>query len=109
MPDIGKQKEKTSSLLGPGISRETKGLDLSQIQENLSNILTKEPDTNLILLRRAFREKGIEWDQFKDILNTLEREGHPFNPDQINMLDKLDTPPLDNLGKILHGLRFKGI
>jgi hypothetical protein len=72
----------------------------------LKNILTKNPQENLILLRKKFEDNNVNWDQFKDMLNMLQKEGIGIDQPQFNTI--LEEPPLDNLGKIAYQTGFRG-
>jgi hypothetical protein len=79
------------------------------IKSNLQQIFQEDPSENLILLRKQFEDKGIDWQAFKDNLNELILSGQvKLNDDQFDRLDVLDNPPLNNLDKILHGLKLIG-
>lgn len=87
--------------------------DPEQIQsfkQNLQDVLTKDPSTNLILLRRKYEdEKGVDWRMFKDSLNDLIDQGvFTPNDDQFNMLNKLDQPALNNLDQLLYNVGLIG-
>ena len=73
-----------------------------KIENNLHQVLSSDPSTNLILLRKAYENKGVDWEGFKDALNNLILKGSvKLNADQLNFLDKLEEPPLNKLDKIL--------
>ena len=79
------------------------------IRGSLSNVLTSDPSTNLVLLRKAYEDKGVDWESFKDNLNDLIFNGEVnLNDDQFSQLDVLDSPPLNNLDKILFNLKLVG-
>lgn len=82
---------------------------LEAVKNNMLEVFKNDPGTNLILLRKAYEDKGINWDVFKDTINDLIQSGEiELTPDQFNMLDHLEKPPLDKLDKILHGLQLIG-
>ncbi len=80
--------------------------------ENMSKIWGEgeNPKINLLQLRKEYEDKGYDWRIFKDAMNELVNNGHiQLNDDQQNTLNSyLDNPPLDNIGKILHGLGLRG-
>lgn len=83
--------------------------NMEVIKNNLKEVLTSDPSTNLVLLRKAYEDRGIDWNEFKDSLNDLILNGDiKLNSDQLNFLDVLEQPPLNNLDKILHGLKLIG-
>jgi hypothetical protein len=80
-----------------------------KIQQNVNDVLKNEPSVNLILLRKAFEDKGIEWDAFKEAIDNAYLSGDvKMTPDQENQMETLDSPPLNRLEKILHGFRLIG-
>lgn len=77
------------------------------IKNNVKEVLTKDPAANLILLREAYGDKDVEWDEYKNIIDYLVINGEiKLNEDQFNMLDTLDQPPLSGLEKFLKNLRL---
>jgi hypothetical protein len=79
-----------------------------QIKNNIKETLTSDPSSNLILLRKAYDQKGVQWDEFKDQLNSLILSGEiKLNEDQFKMLNILEQPRLDNLDKILKELHLR--
>lgn len=78
-------------------------------KENLNTALQNDPTANLVLLRKAYEDKGVDWRTFKDYLNESIEEGlFKPNGDQFNQLNNLDQPPLDNLDKIMHNIGIIG-
>lgn len=83
--------------------------DKQKISNSMRDILTSDPSTNLILLRKAYEDKGVDWQEFKDTLNDKIISGEiKLNDDQFNHLDLLDYPPLDRLDTLLYGLGLIG-
>jgi hypothetical protein len=83
--------------------------DVNIFQDNLRNVFKADPKTNLLLLRKAYEEKGIDWQTFKNGLNDLIESGEVnLDEDQDEFLDLLETPPLSRLGELLHGLGLQG-
>ena len=82
---------------------------LEDFQNNLSQLVQADPSTNLILLRKSYEDKGIDWTQFKDGLDQLVINGQlKLSPDQKNQFRTLETPPLDRLEWLLHKLNLRG-
>jgi hypothetical protein len=81
---------------------------LQNIKEGLTDLKKADPNFSLVLARKVFEDKGYDWRMFKDALNELEREGFTLEDDQNNQKTYLDTPPLNDLQKILHGLNLIG-
>ena len=64
---------------------------------------------SVVLARKIFEDKKYDSRIFKDALNELEQdEGFKLEPDQEKQRGNLDTPPLNRLEKILHGLGLQG-
>jgi len=83
--------------------------DEAQFSQNLSQVLESDPKTNLILLRKSYEDKGVDWRLFKDQLDRLVSEGKfKMDGEQRNQYDRLDEPPLDGLDKILFDFHLKG-
>jgi hypothetical protein len=85
------------------------GAQQAIIKNNMTKAFKGDRDLNLVLLRKAYEDKGVDWRSFKDTLNEMILDGDvELNDDQFNHLDLMDTPPLNNLDKILHGLNLIG-
>lgn len=83
--------------------------DTQIISNSIRSAVQAEPTANMILLRKAYEDKGVDWQEFKDVVNDMIINGQlKLTDDQFNQLDTLDTPPLDNLDKLLHGLNLIG-
>jgi hypothetical protein len=83
--------------------------DQNLIRSTLEQTLQNDPSTNLILLRKEFENKNIDWNTFKTALDELILEGKiHLNDDQSKHLDDLDQPPLDLLDQLLYKLGFRG-
>lgn len=87
--------------------------DFTNLQEGLQDTLKKNPDASLVLIRKQFEDKGYDWRSFKDALNELmkmnpEEGGFKPSDDQFTQIKYLDSPPLNNLEKLLHGLNIIG-
>jgi len=84
--------------------------DLEKIKGSIENILTSDPNTNLILLRKELEKKNVDWETYKDILDDMVINGKiKLNPDQdLAFTDTLDQPPLTTLGKILKKFNLGG-
>jgi hypothetical protein len=109
MPKV--PKKFNDVLMGGPLGKATK-LDEKEneaFQENLGQVLKSDPTVNLILLRKAYEDRGVDWSSFKDAVDQMTLNGQ-FNPDpeQIKAMDLLDNPPLDRLDAILHHFKFTG-
>lgn len=85
-----------------------RNVDPNEIKSTLQELKQIEPNFSLLLARKAMEDKGIGWRDFKDALNELEQEGFQLEDDQRNQRGYLDTPPLNILGKMLHGINLIG-
>lgn len=83
---------------------------LGDISSSMEKAFKEEPSVNLLLLRKSFEDKGVDWRAFKDVFDNLAQEGKIklANEDQASFLNNLDEPPLNNLEKILHGIGLRG-
>lgn len=78
-------------------------------KENLKQALKNDPAANLLLLRRSYEDKGVDWKSFEEALSELQGEGVELNENQQRDFNNyIDQPPLDRLGKFLHGLNLIG-
>jgi hypothetical protein len=89
----------------PNLTNEQKEL----VNTSVSDILKKDPSTNLILLRKGYGPKNVDWQDFKDAINySIIEGGFVLNDDQFKHLKYLDEPPLNALDSILHGFNLIG-
>lgn len=106
--------KKATKLKGPAIANYFEEQPFSDVQnnvikENMSNVFKNDPASNLILLRKSYEDKGVDWRTFKDNLNDMILSGDvKLNDDQFKMLDTLDQPPLNNLDQILFNFNLIG-
>jgi len=70
-------------------------------QQNLRDVLQQDPNVNLLLLRKKYAKKGINWKDFKDALLGMEEQGLQLTNEQRRSFDTLMKPPIDDLGKLL--------
>lgn len=83
--------------------------EAEKFQSTVKDVLTKDPATNLILLRKGFMDKGVDWRTFLYTMNDMiENKEFSPNEDQLKALETLDEPPLNNLDKILFELDLIG-
>lgn len=82
------------------------------IMEGLNDLYQANPNFSLPLARKAFEDKKYDWRVFKDAFNDFEEQlgeqGKELSDDQQNQRTILDTPPLNLLEKMLHGLNLIG-
>jgi hypothetical protein len=82
---------------------------IASLKQNLGEILQKDPNASLVLLRKAFEDKGYDWASFKDAMNELvQSQEINLTDDQFNQLPYLDSPPLNKLESVLHSLKLIG-
>lgn len=107
-PYLGAKRAILGDIYG-GDAGPLKPKDQEKFEKNISDILKADPSTNLILLRKAYEDKKVDWRTYKDQLDKLMMDGE-FEPneDQTKALDLLDEPPLDRLDKILHTFNLIG-
>lgn len=70
-------------------------------EQNLRDVLRQDPNVNLVLLRKKYAKKGINWKDFKDALLGMEEQGLQLTNEQRRSFDTLMKPPIDDLGKLL--------
>lgn len=76
-------------------------------RSNLSKVLQTNPNANLILLRKEYEKRGVDWRDFKDTIQQLyEADAINFTEEQKMMLKDLTRPPLDRLEKALRRMRL---
>jgi hypothetical protein len=83
------------------------------LKSNLQDVFNADPNASLVLVRKGFEDKGYDWRIFRDGLNDLlqtppDQGGIQLNDDQQAQIQHLDSPPLNALEKILHGLKIIG-
>jgi hypothetical protein len=80
-----------------------------QIKDNIYKTFQSDPSVNLLLLRKAYEDKNVDWQTFKDIVDEGILDGQiKLTPEQYYFKDNIDNPPLKNLDVILEGLNIKG-
>lgn len=91
--------------------------DINDLKNVLVDLKEQDPNFSPLLARKYAEDRGYDWRLFKDAWNELiqedmqnPEEGKMFKltADQNQMSGRLDTPPLDMIGKILHGLELRG-
>jgi len=82
--------------------------DTSSIKDALVKMKQVDPNFSLSLARKSFEDKNYNWREFKDGVNELLDEGFELTDDQKNQLGVLDTPPLNLMEKVLHGINLIG-
>jgi hypothetical protein len=81
----------------------------SILRNNISEVFRRDPSTNLILLRKQYEDKNVDWREFSSAINEMIYSDQiKLNDDQFQMLDLIDMPPLNELEKILHGAKLIG-
>jgi hypothetical protein len=104
VPKVKMVKSKNPSFVSP----EKEPINLNNIKSGLIDLKTNDPNFSLVLARKSFEDKGYDWRSYKDALNQLEQEGFELTDDQNIQKGHLDTPPLNMLQEILHGMNIIG-
>ena len=81
---------------------------LQNIQQGLQDLKNADPNFSLVLSRKAFEDKGYDWRMFKDAFNQLEEQGFELTDDQKIQKINLDTPPLNDIQRVLQGINIIG-
>lgn len=92
----------------PGKNFKKDQINLEDIKSTLFNIKKNDPDFSPVLARKAFEDKGYDWRSFKDAWNEALNEGLELTDDQRIQSGNLDTPPLNQLDRLLEGLNLIG-
>ena len=75
-----------------------------EVAGNLQKVFSVDPNANLLLLRQAYEDKGVNWRTYKDAVNSLfQKNPTAFSQDQYDQMTFLDTAPMSNLGQYLKG------
>lgn len=113
---IPKAKIESKKLLGKsdlypfGVSEDVySDKQINQLANGIVDAFKEDPNISLVLLRKNLEDKGYNWRVFKDTLNQLATDKKiNLNDDQFKQISYLDSPPLNNLEKILHSLNLIG-
>lgn len=83
---------------------------LQDVDNSLIQIFKDEPKVNLVLLRKAFEDKKVDWRTFKNQMNKLVLNGDiQLDDDQFNQFNSyIDNPPEGPLDYIMRKLGFGG-
>jgi len=80
---------------------------MASLQTNIQDVLRSDPSTNLVLLRKEYEKRGIDWRDYKDAIQSLYEDGMiDFTPEQQMMLKDLTRPPMDRLRKALKTMKL---
>lgn len=76
---------------------------------DLKDIFNRDPDVNLILLRKNLEGKDANWMEYSTALKKLEADkAIQLNPTQKKQLANIDKPPMNVLGKIFKFIGLGG-
>lgn len=100
--------ERIGGMAGTPIKLLPNAGDKEDIKTALQELKRIEPNFSLPLARKTFEDKNYGWRTFKDALNELQEEGFELEDDQRTQMGYLDSPPLTELERILHGLNLQG-
>jgi len=82
---------------------------LQNVTSSLSNVLKSDPSTNLVLLRKAYMEKGVPWDTFKEAIGKAILEGKiEMSDEQTNAYNTFSQPPLGTLDTLFYNMGLTG-
>ena len=83
---------------------------METINSAVKDIFTNEPKANLILLRKEFEDRGVDWQAYKDAVDQGVLEGYIKleDEDQYNMYSDIQEGPLDDLDKMMYKLNLIG-
>lgn len=104
---VGKTLGTVSPVLGAGLEmlapKDFTPENLSLIENNMRDIFANDPNTNLILLRKAYEDKGVDWRTFKNLMNKMVLNGEiKLNDDQMSQFNSnIDSPPEGYLDLLL--------
>lgn len=77
--------------------------------DTLKDILTENPEENLILLRKEFEDRGYGWRTFSQAINELLDNGEiQLSQDQMNKMNRINEPPLSMLDQLAYDFGFGG-
>ncbi len=80
-----------------------------QLDQSILNVFENDPSTNLILLRKAYEDKGVRWDEFSDSLKKGIASGKiKLNDEQQRATKDIDEPPMKFLHALFHTIGLKG-
>lgn len=80
-----------------------------QLYDSLKESLVKNPDENLILLRKTAEDKGYDWKTFKQAMTELISSGEiELEQDSMNQLNRINEPPLYLLDQLAYDFGFGG-
>ena len=110
VPEVKRAKTKGGGAGLPGYAgyQFREPANVEEVKSGLIDLKKNDPNFSLPLARKIFEDKGYDWRAYNKALNELEKEGFELTDDQKNHRGELDTPPLNNLDKILHGLNLIG-
>lgn len=83
--------------------------EIQRLGNAIEYMFKLDPNVNLLSLRKRLEDKKVDWREYKDAINELiGQERIKISDDQRQQLDLISTPPLTNLGKILHNIGLRG-
>ena len=108
MNQLPKVPSKPASGIPHEMALQQRNTDIEPLKDSLRQLQEIDPNFSLVLGRKAAEDKNYDWREYKDAVNQLQQEGVEFSQDQLNQISNLNTPSLNLLGKILHGLDLIG-
>ena len=117
-PDITPPKAKTLKEIKQSVKAKDEQLQRGNIleprqqeilEENLEQAIAAQPGANLLLLRKAYEDKGVDWRSFdKAVTNLMQKGWDPDENQQQDISQYLNQPPLNRITKILHKIGIVG-
>lgn len=90
-----------------GASTRANEIRKDQITQNLQQVLSAHPNANLVLLRKEYEKRGVDWRDFKDAISSIEEQGLiNLSDEQKSMIKDITRPPLDRLEKALRRMKL---
>lgn len=97
-PKVNKEKMAKNRMAADELAEENRKVFTNSLQQAFKT----DPSANLVLLRKAYMEKGVDYRMFKNALNDMIFNGTlELNDDQFKQLDPLDEPPYNQLEKLM--------
>lgn len=82
---------------------------VENVKSGIRDLQKADPNFSLVLGRKAFEDKNYDWRVYSEALNDLIlNEELQLTPDQEIQKEYLDSPPLNGLERILHGIGIIG-
>lgn len=98
-----------STATGLLLMRQLNDKEYSQFKNNLFNVLSQDPNANLILLRKKYMEDhGVDWRSFKRAMNELPPELQEIYTKDQEATRTINEPPLSLLEALMYQFGIHG-